>query len=156
MLGPSSTRCTRRLLMLRKITAATWDLLRNIIPDHGVDHRTQFHVVEHVVPLTTGPKILSQSVNIISHRLDVLECVVVDFLHDSHHVGAQEYFIHRSVKRGIHSLRIQHQHVLDGVEQVVLQECRQGRSVETLIVRRGKCPDGQRDWHCGADIGHSH
>merc|ERR1719174_31795 len=47
-------------------------LLRDIIPDHGVDHRTQFHVLENAVLLRTGPKILSHRVDIIFDRV-VLE-----------------------------------------------------------------------------------
>merc|ERR1719174_1307073 len=83
-------------------------LLRDIIPDHGVDHRTQFHVLDDTKLLTTGPKILSHHFNIVFHRSVVFERVVLD-----------------------DSLCVQAQHVLHGNEKVLLQAYSIGPSVET-------------------------
>ena len=111
-------------------------LLRDIIPDHGVEHRTQFHIVNDTKLLTTGPKILSHHFNISFHRSVVFKRVLLDLYHGTHHIDIDKPFI--LFVRG-DSLCVQAQHVLHGDEKVLLQAYSIGPSVETLVVGRGKC-----------------
>ena len=48
------------------------DLLRDVVSDHRIQHRTQLHVLDHVVCLATGPQVLRDSVDIVLQHLIVI------------------------------------------------------------------------------------
>ena len=96
------------------------DLLSDVLPDHRVEHRTQFHPVDDIVSFAASPQILGHTVYIASEILVVLESVVLDVLHELGHTLLDSGF----VQRRVHASCEQCHRGVHGTEEVVLERSR--------------------------------